>query len=414
VKITRREFFPALGAFTAFAATLTDADKSCSEEINLTSQTMPADKPNDLKKPDPTSIEILRLIDPNLSNLIVNLTYYFTEPIVFHKLNYEKFKQGKGDISEENLIHNNSDKWANAMACLFSYFIAYAARFPFTLWIAKESSDNSPDIKRQSKIFSDFMTINTSYGQTLTDRFLTNSFQHELREAYKKLLRENPKYGYQPWAIPLGKTIQTIKDIYPPVIGQVSQECKNGIGKLKNLTSKNHAIEWMSSKRNQLDLLLIFLSYVMTFVDIIPLVTGGKVNAYTANTATGRLLGSIPCQALLCKDLIKKLKEQGDIEGSKEERVMATAGLYNVPLYFVINSAIQSVFDSAFNLKQYSDNDVAYSNLREIIGTVNGSIIYMFIQYKLESSLRANIKKSDNDGVKESPFTRFAGWYIKP
>ena len=56
----------------------------------------------------------------------------------------------------------------------------------------------------------------------------------------------------------------------------------------------------------------------------------------------------------------------------------------------------------------------ALSNLREIIGAVTGSIIFMFLQYKLESAIRSNIKESRKGLVKESPFTKFANWYIKP
>ena len=183
---------------------------------------------------------------------------------------------------------------------------------------------------------------------------------------------------------------------------------------LKGFKNKELATGWMKSRRNQLDLLLVFLSYVSTFVDFIPLATGDKVPIYTANTATGRAVGNIPYNGVLCRDLLKRLKEKGDEEGYNEEKVVATAGLYNAPLYFVINSLIQSLCDSQFSFKEYSDSDVAYSNLREIIGAVNGSIIYMFFQYKLESLIRSHMKDS-NKGLKErNLLTQFSSWYIEP
>ncbi|GEM_PF-3507662 len=365
---------------------------------------------------DSTAIEVLRWIDPNLSSLIINLTYCFTEPIIFHKNNLERLKKGIGGISEADLIHNNSDRWANAMASAMSYLLAYSARFPFTVWVANESSEGSEEVKKQNRVFSDFMTINTYYGQTFADRYLTNAFQHELRQAYKKVLMENPQYKYQPWAIPLSKTIQIFRDIYPPIKSSVKEDVKESAGALKRLGSinENLAVEWLRSRRNQLDLMLIFLSYVGTFTDIPSLITGNKLNANSANTATGRVIANLPCQAVLCKNLLKKLKEKGDMDGYNEEKVMSAAGLLNGPIYYAINSAIQSVTDSALGLKKYSDTDVAFSNLREIIGAINGSIIFMFLQYRLESTVRANIKDTKKGLAKEGMVSRFANWYIEP
>ena len=404
MKITRRQFLPAFAAFTAGCTGL--ANTAISKEIDQKKKT------DEVKEPDSATIKALRLADPNLTNLIINLTYCFTEPIVFHKINYEKLKKGIGSISESDLIHNNSDRWANAMASTMSYFLAYAGRFPFTVWIAKESSNSSEEIKRQSRIFSDFMTMNTYYGQTLADRYLTNAFQHELREAYKKLLKENPEYKYQPWAIPMSKTIQTLRDIAPTVKDEIKHDFKASINNLKELKSEKAALEWIQSRKNQLNLLLIFLSYASTFVDYIPLATANKIPIYTANTATGRLVANLPCQYLLCNDLLKRLKAKGDLEGYHEEKVMGSAGLYNGPLYYAVNSSIQSTVDSVFKLKKLSDKEIAYSNLREIIGAINGCIVFMFLQYNLESKIREKFKNQGAETDQKNLATRFANWYI--
>ncbi len=408
MKITRREFIPAFAAFAAGCRGLANTPKTDQKE-----KTAQEEKVDAAKELDSAAIKTLRLADPNLTNLIISLTYCFTEPIVFHKINYEKLKKGIGSISESDLIHNNSDRWANAMASTMSYFLAYAGRFPFTVWIAKESSNSSEERKRQSRVFSDFMTINTYYGQTLADRYLTNAFQHELRESYKKLLKENPEYKYQPWAIPMSKTIQTLRDITPTVKNEIVRDVKTSINNFKEIKNEKVALEWVQSRKNQLNLLLIFLSYASTFVDYIPLATANKVPIYTANTATGRIIANLPCQYLLCNDLLKRLKAKGDIEGYHEEKVMASAGLYNGPLYYAVNSSIQSTVDSVFNLKKLSDKEIAYSNLREIIGAVNGCIVFMFLQYKLESTIREKFKNQGTETERKSLATRFANWYIE-
>ena len=407
MKITRREFLPAFAAFAATLPALASAHEPDNEETPQTTT-------NTLEKHDSSLVKTLRFIDPNLSGMIINLSYYFSEPIIFHKINYKKLKNDDGNITEADIIHNNSDRWANAISTTISYFIAYSARLPFTLWVANDSRESTADIKRQNKVFSDFMTMNIYYSQTFVDRYLTNAFQHELREAYKKILKEKLEYKYQPWAIPLSEVFKILHNISPSVKSAISKDIKTNAKRLKALTDKQVPIDWIKSRRNQLDLLLIFLSYVGTFVDIIPLLTRNKVQAYTANTATGRLLGNFPCQAVLTKDLLKKLKDKGDIEGYNEEKVMSIAGLYNSPSYYIINSAIQSFFDSTLNLKKYSDSDVAYSNAREFAGAIIGSIIFMFLQYKLESSIRSNMKDSNKGATKESLFTQFANWYIEP
>ncbi len=373
-------------------------------------------KTEEVQQNDPKAIEVLRWIDPNISSLIINLTYCFTEPIIFHKNNLYKLKKGIGGITEADLIHNNSDRWANAMASAISYLIAYSVRFPFTAWVANESSNATAEVKRENRIFSNLMTMNIYYGQTFIDRYLTNAFQHELRQAYKKILTENPEYKFQPWAIPLSKTIQILQEIYPPIKTSLKtdfEESKTALRKLAS-TKENLAVDWLSKRRNQLNVLLIFLSYLSTFRDLPSLITGGNLNAHSANTASGRVIANLPCQAILCKDLLRKLKERGDLDGYNEEKVMAASGLVNGPLYYAINSVTQSVIDSATGLEKYSENDVGYSNLREIIGAVNGSIIFMLLQYKLESMVRSNIKDAKKTGSKEGIVSRFANWYIEP
>ncbi|MBI3308319.1 MAG: hypothetical protein HYZ79_03000 [Candidatus Melainabacteria bacterium] len=414
MRITRREFLPTFAALAAGIPSFLKAEENDNSQISLADKEKQLDKLSKNQEVNSDLIKTLRWIDPNLSSLVINLSYAFSEPIVFHRINYKKFKQGIGDITEADLIHNNSDKWANAMASAVSYFLAYSVRFPFTAWAAKDSLESPDEVKRQNKVFSDFMTINTYYGQTIADRYLTNTFQHELREAYKKLLRENPTYELQPWAIPLSETVEILRSIYPPVAKGISSDVVQLRKDVSKLKDKEVAIEWMKSRRNQLDLLLVFLSYASTFVDIVPLITADNVQIYTANTATGRMVANLPCQALLCKDLLKRLKDKGDLEGYNEERVMATAGLYNVPTYFVINSSIQALVDSGLGFKEYTDRDVAYSNLREIVGSVTGCIIYMFIQYNLESAMRSNIKNHEKGLVKEHILTKFADWYLKP
>ena len=408
MRVTRREFLPSFAALVASIPTIASAEEPVNKRIN----------PTELEKFDPTLVKFLRWVDPNLSGLIINLLYYFIEPLIFHHKNYKKLKNGIGNITEADLIHNNSDRWANAMASTMSSFLAYSARFPFTAWAASSSTKDSEDIKRQNKVFSDFMTINTYYGQILADRYLTNAFQHELREVYKKVLKEEPGYGCKPWAIPLSKNIDIIREIYPSVAKEVSSDLKTSVNKLKDLTvkpnSENLAIKWVQSRRNQLDLLLIFLSYISTFADIVPLTTANKIKVYTANTATGRTIASFPALALLSKDLLKRLKNKGDIEGYNETKVMSAAYLYNAPIYYVINSSIQSVVDTTLDFKKYSDSDIAYSNLREIIGAVTGSIIYLFVQYKLESLIRSSNKESDKDAIKRGLLSQFADWYIEP
>ncbi len=412
MKITRREFIPAFAAFGASFASIASANEVNPKNIEPVKLKEPPNDP--LKDQDSTAIETLRWIDPNLSELIVTITYCFTESIVFHKINYKKLKKGIGGITEADLIHNNSERWSNAMATAISCLLTYAGRFPFTAHIANSSSGSSEEVRTENQVFSDFMTINAYYGHIFADRYLTNAFQHELREAYKKVLNENPQYEYSPWAIPLKKTIQTLRDIAPTVKNEIVQDFKTSINNLGNITDKKVAFQWAKSRRNQLNLLLVPLSYISTFVDYIPLATANKVPIYTANTATGRAVADLPRQHILWKDLLKKLKDKGDIEGYNEEKVIASAGLYNGPIYYVINSSIQSVVDSAFNLKELSSKEVAYSNLREIIGAVNGSIIFMFMQYKLESSIRSNTKDSNKVLKEESIFTRFANWYIEP
>lgn len=405
MKITRREFIP------AFAALLAGTSLAHAEESNK-EQEVPQVKPDTPQEPDSDLIKALRLIDPNLSLLITNLIYCLTESMIFYKMNYEKLKNNTGNISEADLIHNTSDKWAIALSHTISSLIAYSVRFPFTVWIANGSSENPADVKRKGRILSDFMTINTFYTEATIHRYLTNAFQHELREAYKKILKEEPQYKCQPWAIPMSKAMQNIREIYPAVVSSVSQEFKAGTQKLKNITSDAHAIEWMQSRRNQLDLLLIFLSYIGTFVDIIPLVTANQIKAYTANTATGRMIGTLPANTIIARNILQRLKDKGDKEGYNEGKVIASANLYNLPLYWFINSSIQSFLDSALNLKEHSDSDVAYANLREITGTVIGSVIFMFLQYKLESSMRSGAK--DDSVTRRSVFARFANWYIEP
>jgi len=413
MKITRREFLPVLaGVVTSFCfpgykkrrASLQETDKPKSLEEKLKTE-LENEKP---------LINALRWIDPNLSELIVNVLYCFSEPLIFHKINHQKFKKGLGNLTEADLIHNNSERWANAVSTLISYFVTYPGRFPFTVYIAQNSLNSSQDIKRKNRIFSDFMTINHYYGHVFVDRYLTNAFQHELREAYKKILKENPQYEYKPWAIPLNKTIQIIQDIFPTVKDDVKNDFKNGISNFKNLQIDSSATDWLKSRKNQLNMLLIFLSYISSFVDVVPLVTGDQIQAYTANTATGRMIANLPSQSILCKDLLRRLKEKGDIEGYNEEKVISSAALYNAPLYYVINSSIQSFIDSFFNLKQYSDKEVAYSNLRETIGAVTGSIIFMFLQYKFESSFRSHSKISREEEMNPNLLTRFANWYIEP
>ena len=427
MKITRREFFPAVIGFTAGVTGFANASETPSEDKKQESNSEPEKNVNSLEKfgqsgkpgkSDPAITEALRWVDPNLSSFIVNITYSFIEPIVIHNRNYKRLKNNIGNITEADLIHNNSDRWANAWASVLSYSLSYAARFPFTAVIANKSSEATEEIKRTNKIFSDFMTINTYYGQILTDRYLTNAFQHELRQEYKKLLRENPQYNLQPWAIPFNKNIQLLKEIYPRVTGSVSKDIKESAASLKKLGSnvddQNFAIELLKSRRGQLNTFLVFLSYLSTFTDIPSLLTANTLNTHTANTATGRVIANLPSQSLLCKDLLRKLKERGDTDGYNEEKVMAAAGLVNGPIFYAINSAIQSVTDSTFGLEKYSKSDVAFSNLRELIGIVAGSVIYTCLQYKLESKVRANIKASRDGLTKESTVSKFARWYVEP
>ena len=250
----------ALGA-VALATSSMPALVSAQEEPD--SKTIP--QTEDLED-DSTFIKTLRFIDPNLSSMIINLTYYFTEAIIFHKANYKKLIDGTGNITEAELIHNNSDRWANAMATAISSVVSYTGRFPFTLWVANDSSKNTIEAKRQNKLFSDFMTINTYYGQTVADRYLTNPFQHELREAYKKILKEKPEYKYQPWAIPISEVTEIFRSILPTVYSEGSRDIRRSTTNLKKLTDEKTRTEWLTSRRNQLDLLLIFLSYISTFV----------------------------------------------------------------------------------------------------------------------------------------------------
>ena len=388
--MTRREFFPTL-AFTLGAPTLLAA-----------SQSTIAKK---IESPESSTIQTLRWIDPNLSALLVNLSYGFAESMIFYHLNYKKLNSGIGNITKVDLIHNVSDKWSNAFATAISSLLSYSARFPFTAYYAQNSLDNTDETKRKNKVRSDFMTINTYYGQALADRYLTNAFQHELREIYKKILYENPQYQFKPWAIPLETVTKALKEILPQLKDEISSDIKTSSGKLKNL---------LSTRRNRLDLLLISLSYIGTFVDVIPLVSANKIPIYTANTATGRAIANVPANGVLCRDLLKRLKDNQDIEGYNEQKVLTTAGMYNGPLYWMINSTIQSSLDSAFDLKERSNSDVGYSNAREIAGIIIGCIIYTIGQYQLESSFRSNAKESSKGESKKSLAAQFGDWYFEP
>ncbi len=418
MKITRREFFPAALAFTAGVASFANASEKPIEDKKLERENKPETKENPIEKSNPNVAEVLRWIDPNLSSFIVNLTYCFIEPIIIHNRNYKRLKNNIGNITEADLIHNNSDRWANAWASVLSYFLAYSARFPFTAWVANKSSEASEETKRKNRIFSDFMTINTYYGQCLADRYLTNALQHELRQEYKKSLKENPSYNFQPWAIPFTKTIEIFKIVYPRIASSVTKDLKESTARLKaigsNDNNQNLIEELLKSRRNQLNIFLVFLSYLSTFTDVPSLLTHNKLNTHSANTATGRAIANLPCQSILCKDLLRKLKEKGDADGYNEEKVMAAAGLVNGPLYYAINSVIQSVTDSVFGFEKYSENDVAFSNLREIIGVITGSVIFTCLQYKLEGKVRANIKDANKGLAKEGMVSKFAKWYIEP
>ena len=396
--MTRRKFFPAL-AFTLGAPTLLTASQSTVAKKNETPE------PEKIESPESSTMTTMRWIDPNLSNLIVNLSYLFGQAMIFYNLNYKKLQSGSKDITEADLIHNVSDKWSNAYATAISGLLSYSVRLPFTAYYAQSSSDGTDETKRKNKVWSDFATINTYYSQKAADRYLTNAFQDELREVYKKILQENPQYQCKPWAIPQKTIIKALKEILPQLKDEMSSDIKTSSGKLKNL---------LSTRRNRLDLLLISLSYIGTFVDIIPLVSANKIPIDTANTGTGRAIGSLPANGFLNRDLLKRLKERGDLKGFNEQKVLATATIYNGPLYFSINSIVQSSFDSVLNLKEKSDSDVAYLHVREAAGVIIGGIIFTIVQYQLETSFRSNIKESSKDESKKNLAAQFADWYFEP
>ena len=240
--------------------------------------------------------------------------------------------------------------------------------------------------------------MNTHYGKALADRYLTNSFQHLLREAYKRILKNNPQYIYKPWAVDKREVIKTIKEIR-------AQESSD----LKNPLDKNDVVAWIKSRRNQTDLLLISLSYVFGFVDVIPLFSANKIPIYTANTATGIAIANIPASGIVARNLLKKLKDKQSTEGGtesyNEQKVLSAAETYHRSLYWAMNAMTQSLLDSKYNFKEQSDRDVGHSNVRGSYGVIGG-IICTAIKYQLESLFRSSRKEPNKGTDKRSQLTQ--------
>ena len=395
MQIKRREFL-FTGSMLGAAALVPSSQKAIAKESEVR-ETEIVDEDKSIKTYD--------WIDPNLSSFAATSVYNFIETwLVFYPRYYEEFKSGS--ITENDFIHNISDKWANAFATTISCFLAYGGRLSITELIAHNDLENAEEIKRRNRILADFMTMSTHYVKGGADRYLTNSLQHLLREAYKKILKSNPLlYKYQPWAIDRSEVIKTMKEI--------RQEEKNRI----QVTNEKPQELKPDRGRDVLDLSLITFSYASAFIDFVPLLSANTIPIHTANTATGITTANIVLSAFVARDLLKRLKNKSDAEGFNEQKVLSIAETYQRTSFWLMNAITQSSLDSGFNFKKQSDKDVKHSNVRGLYG-ITASIFFTFVKYKLESLFRTSRKGSIDKGSRRrdllQSLRRHEDWYFDP
>lgn len=301
--------------------------------------------------------------------------------------NLEAYQEDK--LNLENLRYNNADKFAGILLEMAVFVLPALARLPVDIFMNKPEHST-----KEKKEVSDITNVTAFHGQSLLYVYLYNPFQSALRKIYIDILGKHPEYNNDPRKVAPRTVIDEIRkqaaEQKPLSAEEQKLQTAAYMRVLKYLSTAEqkdkvtlpYAIkrdfERCFTKRGVLDLLSLSLSYPVTLL---------------SNFGLGQAVAMPHRFALYTRDMLERIEKQKlGPEAAKEEFQSALSYFANTTASCAYQGLIQKGIDLCFGLNQYSKDNLAAVNLRELIGAIIGWKVYYGIQAKLEPRMRRQVE----------------------
>lgn len=319
-------------------------------------------------------------------------------------VNFSNFKAGK--LDKEKLIYNNADKIAGVFFEIAVSVLPFALRLPLS-----QLAEGKVSVLNK-KLESDVANITSYHAQSLLYVYLYNPCQSILRKVYIDLLSAKEEYGMDPRKIPLSTISSELKEMLNltlkgensevlrsedksrmmEVIRYLCGHTENGQVTIPYAIKRD--IQRCFTTRGLIDLLSTALSYPTTMA---------------TNFGLGRAVALPARFAIYSRDMLERIEKQGAPQTHLDEEFQtAISYMINSTTALAFEGAIQGFLDMS-GFRNYSKDNLAAANLRELLGTLVGWTMFFKIQGVLEPLIRQQVEKEE-----KAPWIKMTYEYFKP